>query len=136
MIDVSGFIMNTDTKAFKNNNSYSGVLTISGTWVSGYNSRTVTIPIGVPLDMVTVLFSGHHDSGTPPDAAWFGRGTVDIYGNNVPAGYTSYPTNWGLTARVSGTDVIITAWSVSQIAPTLTLVSADVSIKIIDYSVF
>lgn len=140
MLDLTKLILLTKNAAFKNNNEYRGTLAITGTWVSGLNTRDFVVPLSAIPDLVDARFNGPTDtvfgSDPRPGGAWFKQGYVWVRGDNAGAGYTNYPVPFRITALIQGQYAIIRATSVSQIAPTLTLTATNFSYRILDYSVF
>lgn len=129
--------MHSSYQGFHNINVYTGSFDISGTAVANTNTATATVQLESTPNFSDVIFNGPPvtGSGRPTDA-YFKEGVVQVLGNNVPAGYSNYPTLWTLNSSVSGSTVIITATYVQTFNDPLTLVSTPVYYRIVDYTVF
>lgn len=138
-IDLTKVLFDSRRGAFNNTNQYTGTLTASGSWTSGYNQMDFSVTMDSVPDMVTAVFNGPTDtvfaSDPRPGAAWFKRGYIWILGDNAGAGYNGYPIPYRVTVITVGTTATIRLTSVSQISPTLVLRSTAFSYRIIDYSV-
>lgn len=130
----------TGYNAFKNDNVYTGSFNITGTTAPGLNVVTSQITLREVPDFLDVAYNGATDSvfGTDPRPAsgWFHQGAVWALGNNVPAGYTNYPTPWNIYSSINGTVLTISAVYVQQFTAPLTLTPSPVSYRLVDYSVF
>jgi len=135
-------------QSYKNNNTYRGSFSISGSTVSGYNQKTTTITLPTTPDLVDIMFNGPSDSAfigaSDPrtDSGWFRVGgtgwgrTIYVRGDNAGAGYTNYPTFWNFATSLTGTTITVTMIWVQQFTAPLTLTSTSVNYRIIDYSVY
>lgn len=139
-IDLTKLQSDFNYNSLKNNKVYVGQFNISGTWVSGYQTQTFEVILAQTPDLVAAEFNGPTDtvfgSDPRPSSAWFKNGQVWVLGSNAGAGYTNYPIPYNMSANILGNSAIISASSVSEIAPTLTLTSTQVKFRLIDYSVF
>jgi hypothetical protein len=134
MPDLTKLAYHSSYPAFKNNTVYSGSFNISGTATSGVNTRTATINLTSPPDLVDIIFNGLSDSldDPRPDSGWFKTGAVWANGNT---GF-DFPTPWVITYRISGSTVVITATYIQTFTDTTTLTTTAVNYRIVDYSVF
>ncbi len=140
-VDLTKLILHSGYAAFKNNQTYTGSVTISGSTAAGLNTQTFTIPLINETDIVDIIFNGQNDYdgsyGDPrPSSGWFKEGAVYVRGDNAGAGYVNYSTRWVINSRISGTNIIITALWTQTFTDALTLASTSFSYKLVDYSVF
>lgn len=138
--DLTKLIEVTANKAFMNNKIYTGSFSIGGSWETGYQEQTFTIPLSQAPDLLSSVFNGPTDTvfgnDPRPSSGWFKRGTIWVRGDNSGAGYTNYPTPWRITMKISGSNAIIKASSVNQTSTVLALTSTTGYYRIIDYSPF
>lgn len=129
----SDFILNSEYDTFKNNNVFGGSFIISGSVGSGTSTRTYTVPLGKTPDMFDVYFLGRSASGNPrPSTAWFAQGRIEVPGTSF--GFTQdFP--FSLSARISGTDVIISATTINMSVDPFTLTPVTVQVRVVDYSI-
>lgn len=132
--DPTKLILFSEHPAFKNNNIYTGTLTISGSTAAGTNTKTFTIPLDVTPDLLDIVFNGPTGGSDPrPSGGWFKQGRVWVASNNAGGGN---PTSWLITSKISGSDVIVTATYIQTFVTAETLTSTNFSYRIVDYSVF
>lgn len=140
--DPQKLLFNTTLPAFKNNNVYTGSFNITGTSVSGTNTRTFEIQLDETPDILDIMFQGQGDlsygvTGNPrPDNAYFKDDYITVRADDPGAGYVNYPTAWYLTSAIVGNKVIVTATYIHTFTANLTFTSTTVHYKIVDYSVF
>lgn len=139
--DLTKLILHSSYPAFKNNNVYTGSFTISGTQVTGANTKTFTVALDDVPDMVDVLFNGPDDDAFSPSTdprpsdGWFSQGFVYVRGDNSGAGYNNYPTRWELFSSINGKTLTIYAVGLWTATPTLTLTNTVCYYRLVDYSV-
>lgn len=137
MSDLTKVIFDSSYNAFKNNNIYTGTLSITGTTSAGTNSKTFNVSLSESPDFLDIIFTGPSDaldSTGRPDDVWFKQGAVWVLGTDSPS-YVDLPTPWVITTKLSGSTVVVTATFVQQFVASLSLDSTDFSYRIIDYSV-
>lgn len=138
IIDLTKVIFDSRKPAFKNNNIYTGTITLGGSWTPGYNIQTFNVTLAEIPDMTVNTFQAPTDwlgSDPRPDQFWFKDGYAWVRGDNGGAGYTNYPVPFRIYVAILGTTATITCTSVNQTATTLGLTSTVVHYRIIDYSV-
>lgn len=136
--NLSQLIEISENSAFKNNNIYTGNFTLSGSAVAGTNVQTITVPLSVQTDMVSIIFNGPTDTvfslDPRPSDGWFTQGSIWVIGNGGTV--SNYPTPWQMYGSINGTNLIITAVYVQTFIDTVTLTNTIGYYRVIDYSVF
>lgn len=134
MADLTKLVFHSSYKAFKNNRIYAGSFNISGSVGGGINIRTHTVSLDQAPVLVDVLFNGPtNEYIRRPAGGWTRWGEVA-----VPVSYPDTATDttiWVISYRVSGSNLIFTAYNVQQFDETGTLTSTPVNYRIVDYSV-
>ena len=140
MFDLTKLQSHTGYNTFKNNAVYTGSYSITGSTVGGVNTRTFDITLARQPDIMDVIFNGPTDtifaSDPRPADGWFKKGPVWVLGNNIPAGYTNYPTPWEVYTSLTGLVLTVTLLYAQQFSDSLTLTPTTLSYKIVDYSIF
>lgn len=144
MVDLSRLILHSSYPAFKNKREYTGSVSISGTVVSGTNTRTFTVTLDEPVEIADVTFYGRAQQGMDggigiadysfdprPTGYWFYEGAVWVRGDGT--GYTNYPVPFIINSSISGNILTITATCVLQFSATLTLTAEMLQYKVVDY---
>lgn len=133
-MNPADFILNTDYDSFKNNSIFNGSFTISGSVAgNGASTRTYTMPIGGTPDMVDFQFRGPDSLTGRPSTAWASNGTV-----TVPVNQGGFATQqpFGINARISGTNLVVTATTLNQTTSSYPITSAvTVYVRLVDYSI-
>lgn len=136
-VDLSKLVMHSNYPAFKNNNIFTGTLTIpAGNTAGGLNNRSFTINLSVTPDLTDIVFNGPANVGSfdpRPSGGWFKQGYIWVPTNNAGGGN---PSGWKITTTISGTSVGVVATYVQQFTTVETLTATNFSYRIIDYSVF
>jgi len=133
MVDTSKLILYSPYNAFKNNNFYSGTLTISGSTAGGVNTKTFTVNLAIDPDMTDIVFYGPSDASDPrPNDGWFKQGRVWVPTNNAGGGN---PSAWTITSSIVGTVLTVTATYIQQFTTAETLTATDFYYRLVDYSV-
>lgn len=139
-IDLSKFIKHSSYASFMNLGRYIGSITISGTVTEGVNTRTTSIALPQAPRIADILFYGRGQVGfSVTDYStdnrltntWFDFGYIYVRGDGTS--YTNYPTNWLMSAYISGSDIIVRASYQQQFAGTLTLTSEVAQVRLVDY---
>ena len=140
MPDLTKLQYHTGYNTFKNNGVYVGNYSITGITNPGTNVRQFNVSLARRPDIMDVIFTGATDTvfGSDPRPAngWFKRGAVWVIGNNVPAGYSNYPTPWVVYTTLNNLTLTVTMLFSQQLTDVLTLTPSLLSYKIVDYSVF
>lgn len=111
-----------------------GTFNISGSTSGGLNIRTFTIPLSKVPDMCDVFYKGPNGSPSPRlSSEWFTDDYVTVVGNGGIV--TNEPTQWYLSYKIENGNLVITAQYSQGFTDTITLVSTQVSYKLVDYSV-
>lgn len=134
--DITKLVLDSSRPAFKNNTVFEGSFNISGTASGGVNTRTTTVNIGQAPDLADVIFNGRADPSAAifrPSTGWFKQGNVLVQADDD--GFT-FNTPWQIAYRFSGTNLTVTATYTQQFTSTVTLTTAEVKYRVVDYSVF
>lgn len=143
--DLSRLQSTTQQPGFRNTNEFSGDFQITGNAGGVANIITHTVDIGFVPILAEIVFQGpsdedfegfYGDVDERPTAAWFKRGRVWTEGNDAGAGYTDYPTDWLLSAKLTGSILTVEASFFKTFTANLALTPITVYYKVIDYSVF
>jgi hypothetical protein len=136
--DLKKLLIHSAYPAFKNNEIYTGTLTISGTTVEGTNVKTFNVALNSTPDLVDIIFNGPAAFGGVSDLrpadGWFKQGAIYVRGDG--AGYANYPTPWVINSHLVGSQLTITAYFVQQFTTALTLTDTNFSYRLVDYSAF
>lgn len=133
-VDLTKLVFHSSYNSFKNDNVYTGTLTLSGAISTGTNTRTFDIELPEEPGFLDIIFNGPSEASNPrPDDGWFKQGAavytdIDVLGSPDVA-------NWFLTTSISGTTVTVTATYTKTFTDAATMTSTDFSYRIVDYSV-
>lgn len=135
-VDLTKLVFHSSYPAYKNNNVYTGTLSLNpGNTSGGLNTQTFTIPLETEPDLVDVIFRGNSDASNPtgrPDSGWFKQGAV----YTSFSGTTSGVAPWLISSYVDGTNLVVTAYFVQTFTSTATHTAEDIDYRIVDYSAF
>lgn len=141
MVDLTKLQSYSETPSFKQNlDDVLGSFNISGTVVSGVNTRTVVVNLDQAPEICDIEFFGRGEQGfsTPnnqtdprPSSTWFKEGAIWVRGDGGI--YSNYPVPFTLSASFIGATLTITAICAIQFDATLTLTTEAVQYKIVDY---
>lgn len=131
--DLSKLILDTDYKAFMNNNYYSGSFVLGGT-VNPFGQTVLKYPITLTTvpDITQFLFNKNGTAEWGYDS-YFSVSTV-INGG----GYTNYPVTFNIFPVITGNIVTFfcTSFNGFITSGSTTITNITVNYMLIDYSVF
>lgn len=127
MADLTKLVLHTAYPAFMNNNVYTGTFTISGTINEGTNTFTETVQLDAAPDLVDIMFEGAAGGISRPAGAYFKEGFFDVVGASIT--WTGF-----ISAKISGSTVVITVVVPNQTASSDTVAGTDLNYRIVDYS--